>query len=102
LATKPGYNLNDHLHILLYRTEPYQYYGAQSQKQQEALLISGHLIETRISIPESWSKAEVFRALRKTSGAYWAIAEVDNTNHVVRLICKPHQVAYFRQAMRNE
>jgi hypothetical protein len=102
LATHPRYNLNDHLHTLFHKEMPYQYYAEQSMKEQKALLVSGRLIITPISIPESWSKPEVVAALRKTSGMYWAVAEIDNTNHVVRLICKPHQAACFRQVLEHE
>ncbi len=102
LATNPSYNLNDHFHMLIHKGEPYQYYAEQSMKEQEALLLSGRLVRTPISIPESWSKPEVVAALRKTSGMYWAVAGIDNTNHVVRLICKPHHAACFRQVLEHE
>jgi len=103
LATSTNrYTLSDHLVGLLHRSEPYQYYGERSQKEQAALLASGHLVETNISFPESWSKTELITALRKTSGVYWAVARLNTTNHLARVICKPHQIASLRQVLKNE
>jgi hypothetical protein len=103
LATSTNrYTLSDHLAGLLHRREPYQYYAEQSRKQQEALLASGHLVETNISLPESWSKGDLIAALDKTSGVYWAVARLDTTNHFARFVCKPRQVVTLRQILRNE
>ncbi len=103
LATNTNrHTLSDHLIVLLHRGQPYQYYAERSQQEQEALLASGYLVETNLSLPESWSKSELIAALNKTSGVYWALARLDTTNHLARFICKPHQVVNLRQALRNE
>ena len=103
LATSTNrYTLSDRLAGLLHRSEPYQYYAERSQKEQAALLASGHLVETNISLPESWSKGDLIAALGKTSGVYWAVARLDTTNHLARFICKPYQIARLRQILRDE
>ena len=101
-TTTNRYTPSDHLAGLLHRSEPCQYYAERSQKEQEALLASGHLVETNMSLPESWSKSDLIAALGKASGVYWAVARLDTTNHLARFICKPHQIARLRQILRNE
>jgi hypothetical protein len=103
LATSTNrYTLSDHLTAVVRRVEPYQYYGERAQREQKVLLASGLLIETNVTLPNTWSERDLVAALRKTSGLYWAVARVDTTNHLARLICKPHQADPLRQVLRNQ
>jgi hypothetical protein len=97
-----SYRWSDHLVGVLHRSEPLRYYEQAVAQEQKALLASGHLVETQIDIPTNRPPAEVRKvldAIYQRTGAYYS-ASVDETNHCVRLISKPQDVAAFSAALK--
>jgi len=98
----PAYRLTDHLVGILHNRNPLSYYEQGVDKEQKALLASGHLVETKIRIPAGRSEGDVTIALREVwqrKGLYFS-ALVDRTNHQFLLISRPQDVAAFSAAIK--
>jgi len=95
------YRLSDHVVGILHHREPMSYYEEQAARMQGALLASGDLVETRIPVPADGSERDMLKTLYAVCQrtGYFYTASIDTTNHQVRLISKPKDVAVFSAAL---
>jgi len=98
-----SYRFGDYVRVILHRTDPFVYYCQELEREERRLLASGRLVWTEIPLPEGKTDRDVLIFLRQEfldTGAYFR-AIFDRTNGVVRIVCKPEDVAAFRAALAN-
>ena len=86
---------------MIHCPDPGVYFSQEADREEQALLASGHLVRTRIKISDSQSSREALTALwyrHRRTGAYWS-GSVERTNHMVVLVSKPKDVASFAAAL---
>jgi hypothetical protein len=77
------------------------YYEKEVEKEQKALLASGHLVETKIPIPAGRSEQEVHKVQHEVwlRTRRYASSSIDTTNHQLLLISRPQDVVAFSAAL---
>jgi hypothetical protein len=97
------YGPADYVVGIRHRTEPFDYYCQELDREERRLLASGHLVWAEFPLPEGKTVRDVLLSLRQEfleTGAYFR-AIFDRTNGVVRVVCKPKDVAAFKAVLAN-